>query len=142
MKEFTSAVQEIEVEDAVEERVAALMSDGLTREQAEEKAREEIEKPVPFKVDGRVLKAYKPEPGQLAFMMASMGRGQTADGRFAAIINIMLECLRPGDKDYLESRLATRDKKKRLDLKVLEGIFEYLTEEWFRDESSEGSEAV
>lgn len=111
MKEFTTAFEEVAREDA----------DGEAPE----------EQYIEFKVDDRVLRAYPPNDGQLAFMLASLGRGQTNEGRFASIINIMLECLRPEDKDYLESRLLSRDDNHRLPIKQVEAIFEYLSEEWF-----------
>jgi hypothetical protein len=109
MKSFTTAM-----EDAVSE--------------AEGKVEE---KTTPFEIDGRELRAYAPTEGQLAFMLASMGRGQTTDQRFASIVNLMLESLREGDKDYLESRLLSRDPRKRLPIKMVEEIFTYLMEEWF-----------
>jgi hypothetical protein len=110
LKEFITAVEEVLNEDA-----------GTPVE----------EKYVEFKLDDRVMRSYPPNDGQLAFMLAAMGRGQSADGRFAAIINIMLECLRDEDRDYMEGRLLSRDPKKRLPVKQIESIFEYLTEEWF-----------
>lgn len=109
MKQFTTAVEE-----AVNE------AEGNEEEQYTE-----------FSVDGRVIRAYPPTPGQLTFMMASMGRGQTTDQRFAAIVNIMLESLRDEDKDYMESRLLTRDPLRRIPVKKIEEIFEFLMEEWF-----------
>jgi ribosome-associated toxin RatA of RatAB toxin-antitoxin module len=54
----------------------------------------------------------------------------------------MFESLREEDKDYLESRLLTRDRAKRLSMKKVEGIFEYLMEEWFRTDVPGGGEAV
>lgn len=131
---------------ARQESIDAQMADGvtktkamkaapkvLTRAEAEEQVPEveSEDKPVEFLLDGRTMHAYQPTSGQLAFMLASLGRGQTDDGRFAAIINVMLECLRDDDKDYFESRLLTRDPKKRIGMKTIEGVFEYLTEEWF-----------
>lgn len=129
MKEFTTAVEEVVSEDDREEKVLALVEAGKTREEAEAEVPEGF---VVFKIDGREMHAFPPTDGQLAFMLAALGRGQTADSRFAAIINIMLESLRDEDKDYLESRLLTRDPKKRLGMKQVEAIFEHLTEEWFR----------
>lgn len=131
MKEFVSAVEDIEAEDAREEKIAALMEQGKTREEAEAETADEEEKFVEFKLDDRVLRAYQPHEGQLTFMLAGLGRGQTNDKRFATILNIMMESLRPDDQDYLESRLLTRDKKQRLSIKKVEEIFEYLVEEWF-----------
>lgn len=138
MKEFTTAVEDsIEVEER-EAKIAALQEKGTSREDAEREVDSE-EKYVEFKVDGRVLHAYQPLPGQLAFMLAALGRGQSADQRFAAIINIMMASLRDADSDYLESRLLTRDPKKRLGIKQIEEIFSYLTEEWFRSDTPGGS---
>jgi hypothetical protein len=109
MKEFTTAI-----EDAVRE------AEGTEEEQYTQ-----------FTIDGRELRAYPPTDGQLAFILASMGRGQTTDQRFAAIVNLMLESLRDSDKDYLESRLLSRDPKKKIPIKMVEEIFTYLMEQWF-----------
>lgn len=121
MKEFTTAVEEVVAEDEgtpVEEQFVA------------------------FKVDGRELRAYPPTDGQLAFMLAALGRGQTADQRFAAIINIMMSSLRDDDQDYLEGRLLSRDPKKRLKIEQVEQIFEYLTEEWFARPTQASSDSA
>jgi hypothetical protein len=79
----------------------------------------------------RTLKVYPPTDGQLTFMLAALGRGQTADQRFAAIINIMLSCMGEDDKDYFETRLLSRDPKVRIPVPVVEQIFEELIAEWF-----------
>lgn len=121
MKEFITAVEEVVTEDSgtpVEEQYVA------------------------FKIDGRELRAYQPTDGQLAFMMAALGRGQTDDQRFAAIINIMLASLRDDDADYLESRLLTRDPKKRIPMKQIEEIFAYLSEEWFARPTQSSSDSA
>lgn len=138
MLEFISAVVSDEDAAAREAKVKALMAgeevdgktqDPMNRENAEAEADEDPY--TDFMLDERKMRAYQPTSGQLAFMLASLGRGQTQDQRFAAILNIMFECLREDDKDHLESRLLTRDRKKRLDLAMLEEIFEGLTKEWF-----------
>lgn len=129
MKEFKTAVEDVVREDEREAKIAALIEQGKSREEAEAATAEDGESFVEFMLDGRVMRAYQPTDGQLAFMLAALGRGQTNDGRFAAIINIMLECLRDEDKDYLEQRLLSR--KNRLPIKQVEAIFEHLTEEWF-----------
>ena len=110
LKEFTTAFEE-----------SALVDDGTPVE----------EQYIEFKLDGRVMRSYTPHEGQLTFMMAAMGRGQTSEQRFAAIINIMISSLRDEDAEYLESRLLTRDPKERLSMKTIEGIFEHLAGEWF-----------
>ena len=95
-----------------------------------------------FKLDGRHMKAYKPNEGQLTFMMAAMGRGQTTQQRYGAIINIMMASLRDDDADYFENRLLSRDPKECLKIKQIEPIFEYLTEEWFRDDAASNGETA
>ena len=119
MKEFTSAVE-----------------DAINEENGEEESFTE------FMLDGRVMRAYQPTPGQLTFMLAALGRGQTTDQRFAAIINIMMEALRDEDRDYMESRLLTRDPKRRLKVKKIEEIFEYLIEEWFARPTQQPSDSA
>lgn len=140
VKEFVTAVEDIEAEDKREADIKALIDAGKTREEAEQEV--DDERFVEFKLDERVLRAYMPTDGQLAFMLAALGRGQTQDQRFSAILNIMFESLREEDKDYLEGRLLTRDHKRRLSMKKVEGIFEYLMEEWFRPDVSGGGEAL
>lgn len=130
MKEFVTAFEDVVAEDEYEAKVKELVEQGKTREEAEE-AVDSTEGIVTFKIDDHVLKAYPPHEGQLTFMLAALGRGQSQDQRFAAIINIMMESLRAEDQDYFERRLLTRDRKDRLPMKQVEAIFEYLMEQWF-----------
>lgn len=120
MKEFITAVEEVIAED----------------ENPEE------EPFIAFNVDGRELHAYPPNDGQLAFMLAALGRGQSADQRFAAILNIMLSSLRGADADYLEGRLLSRDPKQKLPIKQIEAIFEHLSEEWFARPTQQPSDSA
>jgi len=138
MKEFTTAVEDIEAENEREEQIVALMQGTKGKGDTwlrEPMSREDAEKEVDsdpyteFKLDDRVLKAYQPTPGQLTLLLATMGRGQSQDMRFASIINIMLSSLDEDDQDYFESRLITRDKKRGIPMKKVEEIFEYLMEE-------------
>lgn len=161
MKEFITAVEEVWTEDEneakIEARTQELFAEGMPETEAREKAEAEIQGYVPFelshmepeldgegkvvrdddgnivakKVVDRVLHAYQPTEGQLIFMLASLGRGQSQDQRFASIINIMLASLREEDAEYLEGRLLTRERKKRLPSEKVEEIFEYLVEQWF-----------
>lgn len=120
MKEFVVAVEEVEREaegTAVEEQYVEF---DIVDHDDEGK-----------ETSRRTLRAFHPTDGQLAFMLAAMGRGQSDDQRFAAIVNIMLSSMRDADRDYLEGRLLTRNPKQRLPMKYVEAIFEYLTEEWF-----------
>lgn len=129
MKEFTTAVEDVVAEDEREAKIAALVEQGKTRADAEAEVDDNV--PVEFSLDGRVMKAYKPTDGQLMFMLAAVGRGQTNDGRMSAIVNVMLNCLADEDQDYLESRLLERDPKRMIKPSTIEAIFEYLVEEWF-----------
>lgn len=130
MKEFKSAVEDVLAEDEREAKIAALIEGGKSREEAEAEVDEESY--VEFDLDGRTMKAYRPNETQLAFMLASLGRGQSKQQRFGAILNIMFESLDEDDKDYLEGRMLTRDPRQRVPMKTIEGIFEFLMEEWFR----------
>lgn len=159
MKEFVTAVEDIEAEDQraeaiaartekVRVRIRALIDEGMDPTDAEiqaeneEPAVEGEEKPILFKLEGRLMHAYALTDGQLAFMMANMGRGQTDDGRLAGIINVMLACLRDDDKDFFESRLLTSDPKKRIGSKTITAVFEYLIEEWFARPTQQSSDSA
>lgn len=97
---------------------------------------------IEFKVDGRTLRSYTPHEGQLTFMLAAMGRGQTTDAKFASIINLMMSTLRGDDADYLQDRLLERDPAKRLSVKTIESIFEYLVAEWFARPTQPSSDSA
>jgi hypothetical protein len=140
MKEFVTAYEDVVAEDERETKIKALVESGKTRAEAE--AEVEDDDYIEFKIDDRVMRAYTPTEGQLAFMLAALGRGQTQDSRFAAILNIMFESLRGDDKDYLENRLLSRDPKKRLSMKMIESIFEHITSEWFARPTQSPSDSV
>lgn len=148
MKKFTTAVKAVLAEDErevkIKARVAELVAEGKTQEEATATAEEEAGPPeyVAFELDGREMHAYPPTDGQLVFMMASMGRGQTKDSRFASIINIMMESLREEDAVYFESRLLTRDPRQRLGVEEIEDIFAFLAEEWFADPTQSPSDSA
>lgn len=130
MKEFVTALEDLVSEDEYEEKVTTLVEAGKTREEAEAEV-DSQEGIVTFKIDGRTMKAFPPHEGQLMFILAAMGRGQSKESRFASIVNIMMEALRADDQDYFESRLLTRDRRHRLPVQQVESIFEYLVGEWF-----------
>lgn len=127
MKEFITAVEDVVLEDEREAQIAALMEKGKTRAEAEVEVDEDPY--VEFKIDDRVMRAYRPNEGQLIFLLASLGRGQSKESRMASIVNIMMESLREEDKDYFESRLLSRSHP--IAPKTIEAVFEHLTEEWF-----------
>lgn len=119
--------------DSIKEFVSAV---------AEDEAKDLGTSFIEFKLDGRLMRAYPPTGGQLTFMIAALGRGQTDDQRFAGIVNLMMESLRGPDRDYLESRLLTRDPKKMIAMEKIEEIFTFLTEEWFGRPTQQPSDSV
>lgn len=140
MKEFVSAVVETVEEDERASKIAALVAEGKSEADAEMEV--DRGRPIKFKIDGRELHAFRPHEGQLAFMLATLGRGQSKEGRFSAILNIMFESLREDDKDWLEGRLLTGNPRTMLKMSVIEGVFEFLMEQWFRDDLPEGGAPV
>lgn len=138
MKEFIVEFEETAIEDdegkspkeqGVEFKLVDLVPDGT----------EEDGVTVKYKKVDRVLTAYPPNDGQMAFLLATTGRGQSNEQRFAGIINIMLSCLDENDADYFEGRLLSRDPRKKLGIQIVESIFAHLTEEWFGHPTDEPS---
>lgn len=140
IKKFSTAVENIEREDAYESKVKALMAEkGISREEAEAEADGDV--PIEFELDGRTLKAYPPTPGQLAFMMAVLGRGQNDSTRIAGMINLMLNTMRDSDADYFEGRLLSRERGYAMPIDKVEEIFGWMVEEWFKDPTQESSDS-
>lgn len=134
MKEFIVDVEADELEDedkVVEFTLIDRVPDGVETdpETGEEKPK--------FKETKRVLKANMPTTGQMTFLLATTGRGQSNQSRFAGIVNVMLSCLEPEDADYFEERLVARERYKRIGMKQVESIFEHLTTEWFGNPTDE-----
>ena len=100
------------------------------------------EKPIEFKIDGRVMHAKRPITGQLIFMMTSLGRGQNTHSRFANMVNLLLETLDEDDRVWLENRLLDGNPKTALDPDVISDVFDYLTEEWFGNPTAESSDSA
>lgn len=143
MKQFTTTVEDDVLDQEREDKILALMAEkpdgtpGLTRQQAEE----EVDPYVEFDLDGRVMRAYRPIEGQVIFMLAALGKGNSKESRFSSILNIMFESLREDDRDHLEGRLLTRGPN-RLSMKKIESIFEYLVEEWFARPTQQPSDSA
>lgn len=93
-------------------------------------------------INVRALRAFSPTDGQLTFMLAALGRGQSQDQRYAAIINIMMSTLRDEDQDYFEGRLLSRNPQQQLPIEQIEEIFEYLTEQWFARPTQASSDSA
>lgn len=123
VKEFITAVDEIDRED----------NEGAAPE----------DQPLEFTVDGRVLHAFPPTDGQLIFMMAALGRGQSQEKRFASILNLLFAALPEEDADYLEERLLKPAKDpEKLTAKWIEQIFEWMVGEWFARPTKSASDSA
>lgn len=83
---------------------------------------------VEFKVDGREIKSHRPGEGQIAMLMAGLGKHSNDGTRVAAIIDFMLGVMDEDDRDYLIERLM--DRKDKFGLTEVQGIMEYIVEEW------------
>lgn len=154
MKEFISAVEDhlYETDETNYDASGAIKERFIEFELAHMEPERDAEGKVIRDEDGKVkatkvvdragMRAYQPNEGQLTFMLAALGRGQSKDQRFASIINLMLETLRDDDRDYLEGRLLSSDPKKRIPVKQIEEVFEYLVEQWFREDVSSDNPVV
>lgn len=81
-----------------------------------------------MKVDGHVVRYYRPTDGQVAVYMASTGRHSSDSDRTAAIINFFIELFDKESQAYLVERLLDRDDP--FGLAQIEEMIEALTEEW------------
>jgi len=103
IREFITAVQDAHDEDEVDE--------GRT-----------------LKLDGEVLRYYKPVEGQVLLYMAQTGRHASRDDRVAAIINFFMELFDERSREHLVGRLMDRDDP--FGVRTVEEIMEALIEEW------------
>lgn len=102
MKEFTTAVKEVtETED---------------------------DKALHFAVDGKELKCYRPNDGQLAMLMASVGRHASQTQQVAGIIDFFVAVMDDESHSYLVDRLL--DREDTFGLQEVESIMMWMVEEW------------
>lgn len=94
----------------------------------------EEEKPTPLDIDeiskaeGRQVHAYRPADGQLALLMASMGRGMQANDAIAATVNFFCGLFEDDDRYYIEERLLSR--KRNIPIERIQELLEELIEKW------------
>jgi hypothetical protein len=81
-----------------------------------------------FKVDGRTVKAYKPEPAQLAVTLARIGRHTTEQSKVAGIIDFFVGIMDEDSATYFTDRLL--DRTDPFEIEDIQNILEYLVEEW------------
>lgn len=102
IKEFTTALREVTDEDKEE---------GWT-----------------FKVDGRELTCFPPEPAQLAVLMASTSRHTRISEQIAGTINFFVEVMDDDSATYLTQRLLNRTDP--FGIEEVTEIMEWMIEEW------------
>ena len=101
MREFTTAIEEV------------------TEEQGPD---------LEFKLDDRVLHAYKPTEGQLAMLMASIGRHTSDSTKVAGIIDFFVSVMDEQSHAYIVDRLLSRADP--LGIPQVQDIMEWMVEEW------------
>ena len=94
----------------------------------EKQAQEAPEDITTFKMDGRELNIYKPDEGQYAMLMASVGRGASDMDRISGVINFFVKIMDEKSAGYIESRLLDRSDPFGID--DVEDIVQWLNEEW------------
>lgn len=103
-------------------------------EAAVEAASTDEEQPTPIDIDdisradGKVVYAYRPADGQLALLMASMGRGMAANEAIAATVNFFCGLFEDDDRLYIEERLLSR--KRNIEIDRIQELLEGLIEKW------------
>lgn len=86
------------------------------------------EAPMEFKLDGQVVKAYRPTDGQIAVLMASLGRHTAQSTKVAGVVDFFVATLDDDSYDYVVNRLLSREDP--LDLNQVQEVIEWLIEEW------------
>lgn len=89
---------------------------------------EPADEPMEFSVDGQALVCYQPSDGQLAMLMASVGRHISKTQQVAGIINFFVEVMDEPSHIYLTERLL--DRTDPFGLEEVTEIMSWMIEEW------------
>lgn len=113
MREFTTAVKRVQEEESAEEGQTFVIN--------------EVDE------DGNVVKRvecryFEPGDGQLAFLMASVGRHTSLPTKLAGVINFFVEVLDEPSHQYIVGRLLDRDDE--FGIEEVTEIMESMVEEW------------
>jgi hypothetical protein len=81
-----------------------------------------------FDVDGVTCKCYRPTDGQLAILMASIGRTSTTEEGVGGVINFFASTLDDVSHQHLTARLL--DRRDSFGLPQVQGIIKWMVEEW------------
>jgi hypothetical protein len=88
----------------------------------------EVDEGMAFTVDGTELHAYQPSDGQLAVLMASVGRHTSMPNQVAGVINFFVEVMDEPSHVYVVERLL--DRTDPFGLAEVKEIMEWMVEEW------------
>lgn len=86
------------------------------------------EEALTFMIDGQELRAFKPTEGQIALVMASVGRHASDTTKMAGIIDFFVSIMDEESHQYLVERLLSREDP--LSLRKVEEVLLWLMEEW------------
>lgn len=81
-----------------------------------------------FDKDGRKMKVHPPKSGQVALLMARMGRHSSFSDKMAGVIDFFVGILDEQDYDYVVNRLL--DPRDPLGIEEVQTVMEWLMEEW------------
>lgn len=93
-----------------------------------EKAEGAEDEGIEFDVDGVMCKCYHPGDGQLAYLMASMGRHTSTQERVAGVVNFFVAVLDADSQQYVIGRLL--DRGDPFGITEVQQIMEWMVEEW------------
>lgn len=89
---------------------------------------EDQDQPMVFSIDGKELRAYKPTDGQLAMLMAAVGRHTSVHTKVAGVIDFFVAVMDEDSANYVTERLLSRTDPLGVD--QVEEVMEWMVEEW------------
>ena len=89
---------------------------------------EDSEAPMEFKIDGHVVRAFRPTDGQIAMLMAALGRHTSESTKVAGVIDFFVYTLDDESYNYVTNRLLSRDDA--LEMDQIQEVIEWMIEEW------------
>ena len=89
---------------------------------------DDLDVPLLFKLDGRECRAYKPNDGQLAMLMASLGRHSSDATKLAGVIDFFVTVMDDESHQHVVDRLLSRDDT--FGLEQVTDIMMWMIEEW------------
>jgi hypothetical protein len=88
----------------------------------------QTEDPLEFSIDGKTLRAYRPTEGQMAMLMAALGRHTTEATKVAGAIDFFVAIMDQESYNYLADRLMSRDDP--IEIEEVSDIVQWIIEEW------------